>query len=60
MVVPDRRDAKKTNAWIGKGSIGEQAERCMGMHGRAPNAVLVDYFDRGQVLEAQDRLNGFL
>ncbi|KAL8932301.1 MAG: hypothetical protein Q9211_006396 [Gyalolechia sp. 1 TL-2023] len=60
MIVPDRRDATRTNAWKGKGSIGEQAQRCMGMYGRAPGAVLVDYFDRGQVLQAQDRLNGFL
>ncbi|KAL8717651.1 MAG: hypothetical protein Q9225_005124 [Loekoesia sp. 1 TL-2023] len=58
MEVPDRRDAKRTNAWKGKGSIGEQAERCMGMYGRAPVAVLVDYFDRGEVFKAQDRLNG--
>ncbi|KAI4174751.1 MAG: hypothetical protein LQ343_002122 [Gyalolechia ehrenbergii] len=60
MAVPDRRDAKRTNAWVGKGSIGEQAERCIGMYGRAPAAVLVDYFDRGQVFKAQDRLNGLL
>ena len=59
MEVPDRRDAKETNAWMGKGSIGEQAGRCIGMYGRAPAAVLVDYFDRGQVFEAQDKLNGF-
>lgn len=59
MVVPNRRDAKKTNAWKGRGSIGEQAERCSGMYGKAPAAVLVDYFDRGEVFKAQDALNGF-
>ncbi|KAL9016349.1 MAG: hypothetical protein Q9185_006295 [Variospora sp. 1 TL-2023] len=59
MVVPNRRDAKQTNAWRGKGSIGEQAERCGGMYGKAPAAVLVDYFDRGQVFKAQNGLNGF-
>ncbi|KAI4144654.1 MAG: hypothetical protein L6R39_004100 [Caloplaca ligustica] len=59
MEVPDRRDARRTNAWRGKGSIGEQAERCAGSYGKAPAVVLVDYFDRGEVFKAQDTLNGF-
>lgn len=59
MEVPDRRDAARTNAYRGKGGIGEQAERCAGLHGKAPAAVLVDYFDRGEVFKAQDALNGF-
>ncbi|KAL9597270.1 MAG: hypothetical protein Q9219_005251 [cf. Caloplaca sp. 3 TL-2023] len=59
MEVPDRRDAGRTNSWRGKGSIGEQAERCMGIYGRAPAAVLVDYFDRGEAIMSQNRLNGF-
>ncbi|KAL8904461.1 MAG: hypothetical protein Q9207_003259 [Kuettlingeria erythrocarpa] len=58
VVIPNRRDAKKTNAWKGRGGIGEQAERCSGMYGKAPTAVLVDYFDRGEVFRAQDALNG--
>ncbi|KAL8701526.1 MAG: hypothetical protein Q9224_000464 [Gallowayella concinna] len=57
--VPNRRDAKKTNAWMGKSSIGEHTGRCADMYGRKPAAVLVDYFDRGEVFKAQDRLNGF-
>ncbi|KAI4126689.1 MAG: hypothetical protein LQ338_003629 [Usnochroma carphineum] len=59
MEVPDRRDASNTNAWRGKGSIGEQAGRCAGVWGKAPAAVLVDYFDRGEVFKAQGGLNGF-
>ena len=58
MEVPDRRDGAKTNAWEGKGSIGAQAELCMGLYGRAPAAILVDYFDRGEVFRAQNALNG--
>ena len=58
MDLPDRRDARKTNAAKGVGSIGAQAELCMGMHGRAPNGVLVDYFDKGDVFAVQNQLNG--
>ena len=59
MEVPDRRDAGRTNMKEGKGSVGEQVGRCMEMHeGRKPKAVLVDYFEKGQVFEVQDELNG--
>ena len=59
MLVPDRRDAKKTNAVKGKGSIGEQVTLCERMHGgRKPKGVLVDYFEVGGVFEAQDLING--
>ncbi|PSK42065.1 hypothetical protein B9Z65_3979 [Elsinoe australis] len=56
--VPDRLAAPKTNAAMGKGSIGEQAEICRDVHGRWPNCVLVDWFDEGDVFEAQRRMNG--
>ena len=56
--IPDRRDATKTNALKGRGSIGAQAQLCIGMHGRPPSAILVDYFDKGKVIEAQNMLNG--
>lgn len=58
--VPNRRDAKKTNAAEGEGSIGAQAALCEQKHGHKPKVVLVNYFDVGQVLKAQDRLNGIL
>ncbi|KAL9613408.1 MAG: hypothetical protein Q9167_002056 [Letrouitia subvulpina] len=58
VMVPDRRDAARTNAATGNGSIGAQAELCMRMHGRAPAAILVDYFDKGEVFKVQNALNG--
>ncbi|KAI4164636.1 MAG: hypothetical protein LQ342_001610 [Letrouitia transgressa] len=58
VMVPDRRDAARTNAATGEGSIGAQAELCMRMHGRAPAAILVDYFDKGEVFKVQNALNG--
>ncbi|KAL8736300.1 MAG: hypothetical protein Q9166_000455 [cf. Caloplaca sp. 2 TL-2023] len=57
--VPNRRDAAKTNALMGKSSIGAHTRSCMALYGRAPAAVLVDYFDKGEVFKAQDWLNGF-
>ncbi len=57
--VPNRRDAARPNSWGGTSGIGTHAQRCIGMHGHAPGAVLVNYFDKGEVFKAQDRLNGF-
>lgn len=59
MDVPDRRDARKTNAAVGSESIGAQVRLCQQEHGRAPKGILVDYFDKGDVFEVQDALNGF-
>ena len=56
--VPDDADDKTTNAATGKGSIGAQADICIGLYGRAPWGVLVDYFDKGDVFTAQNTLNG--
>ncbi|KAL8738201.1 MAG: hypothetical protein Q9181_000972 [Wetmoreana brouardii] len=59
-LVPDRRDASKTNAWEGRSGIEKHVGMCMGMYGgRKPGAVLVDYFDKGETLKAQALLNGF-
>ncbi|KAL9045226.1 MAG: hypothetical protein Q9214_001703 [Letrouitia sp. 1 TL-2023] len=58
VMVPDRRDAARTNAATGNGSIGAQAELCMRIHGRAQAAILVDYFDKGEVFKVQNALNG--
>ena len=58
MDVPDRRDARKTNAASGSESIGAQVDLCRKEHGRAPKGILVDYFENGDVLKVQDALNG--
>ena len=59
MEVPNRRDAKKTNALSGDGSIGAQAELCQTSHGgKKPRVIMVNYFDVGEVLKAQSILNG--
>ena len=59
MDLPDRRDARKTNAASGVGSLGAQAKLCGEVHGRAPVGLLVDYVDQGEGIRAQDMLNGF-
>ena len=56
--MPDRGALRQTNAADGVGSIGAQADLCIGLYGRAPVGVLVDFFDQGDVFTAQDRLNG--
>ncbi|KAJ5363818.1 uncharacterized protein N7496_009531 [Penicillium cataractarum] len=57
--IPDRGAASTTNAATGKGSIGAQAAECEALYNRAPNAVLLDFVDKGNVMEAQNQLNGF-
>lgn len=57
--VPARQRAGITNAATGKGSIGAQAALCAGLYGRAPNLVLADFVDKGDVITAQKNLNGF-
>ncbi|KAJ5824611.1 hypothetical protein N7447_006951 [Penicillium robsamsonii] len=57
--IPARHQAGTTNAATGRGSIGAQAALCAGLHGRAPNVVLVDFVDKGDVITAQKNLNGF-
>ena len=58
MNVPDRRDARKTNAATGGESIGAQVSLCQKEHGRAPKGILVDYSEKEEVLKVQDALNG--
>lgn len=57
--VPDRVHAARTNAATGDGSIGSQASLCEGLYDRAPNAVLLDFVDKGDAINAQNDLNGF-
>ena len=56
--IPDALAASKTNAAAGNGSIGAQAVICVGLYGRYPNVVLLDYIDKGQWSKAQDSMNG--
>ena len=58
IAVPKKADAAQTNAASGVDSIGAQAATCTKLYGRNPNCVLVDYEDKGQVLHAQNTLNG--
>lgn len=57
--VPNRGAADHTNAATGDGSIGAQASECAALYKHAPNVVLADFVDKGQVIKAQDQLNGF-
>ncbi|KAJ5942999.1 hypothetical protein N7516_003167 [Penicillium verrucosum] len=57
--IPARQRADTTNAATGQGSIGAQAALCAGLYGRAPNLVLADFVDKGDVITAQNNLNGF-
>ena len=61
MVVPNRRDAPRTNAADeNPSSILVRARLCERLHGgKKPRVILVDYFERGQVKKAEDILNGF-
>jgi hypothetical protein len=58
VLIPDTDSNFATNAATGEGSIGAQAELCKSTWGRWPNVMLVDMFSRGNVFEAQHRLNG--
>ncbi|KAJ5542535.1 hypothetical protein N7535_004957 [Penicillium sp. DV-2018c] len=59
VLIPDREHSGTTNAATGSGSIGAQAALCAGLYGRAPNVVLADFVDKGEVIKAQNSLNGF-
>lgn len=56
--IPDNAADATTNAATGTGSVGAQADLCVGVYGRKPKGVLVDFWEKGEVLKAQDALNG--
>ena len=56
--IPDRKDVAKTNAMTGDGSVGAQVNLCSELWGVRPWGVLVDYFEKGQVIRLQNQLNG--
>ncbi|KAJ5803562.1 uncharacterized protein N7503_006012 [Penicillium pulvis] len=57
--IPDRDAAATTNAASGGGSLGAQAKECEALYDHAPNVMLADFVDKGEVIEAQNDLNGF-
>ncbi len=57
-MVPDRKDVARTNAMRGEGSVGAQVQLCSDAWGERPWGVLVDYFEKGQVVKLQNQLNG--
>jgi hypothetical protein len=59
VLIPDRDKADATNAATGEGSIGAQATLCEGLYNRAPHVLLADFVDKGDVILAQNALNGF-
>lgn len=59
VLIPDRDHASITNAATGDGSIGAQAVECEALYNHAPNAMLADFVDKGDVIAAQNAQNGF-
>ena len=57
VLVPDNGADFQTNAATGQGSIGDQVGICEGLYGRRPNFVMLDMFNRGDWLEAQQAMN---
>ena len=47
VLIPNLRDIDKTNADHGKGSVGAAMDLCTDTWGRAPNFLLVDFYNRG-------------
>ena len=58
ILIPDNPRDQQTNAATGSGSIGAQVALCEGIYKRNPKAVLVDYFDKGDVFTAERSMNG--
>lgn len=57
--VPDIDNITVTNAASGPvGNLGDAATSCTAAYGKAPNFILVDFFEHGAAIETVDRLNG--
>lgn len=57
--VPDEAAAGATNAFEpGRGGLGDAARTCQGVYERAPNFLLVDWFEAGPAVRTVDALNG--
>lgn len=59
-LAPDKAQLNVTNAVSGPGSLGQQAADCIAQNGRAPNFMLVDFYDYGEgsVFQVAASLNG--
>ncbi|KAG6911603.1 hypothetical protein DXG01_011906 [Tephrocybe rancida] len=58
--VPDVDNANITNAATGAGSLGEQVNTCIAANSRAPNFLLVDFYEygSGSVFQVAATING--
>ena len=57
--VPNEQAANETNApGQAVGNLGQAASACAQEYGKAPNFILVDFFDQGPAIATVDALNG--
>lgn len=58
--APDVANANSTNSVDGVGGLGIQVQTCVADHGRAPNFLLVDFYEYGggSVFEVAASING--
>ncbi|KAF8640702.1 hypothetical protein AX17_000358 [Amanita inopinata Kibby_2008] len=58
--VPDVDQANVTNSATGPGSLGAQVSTCVAQYGRAPNFMLVDFYEfgAGSVFQVAASING--
>ncbi|KAF7307121.1 PLC-like phosphodiesterase [Mycena indigotica] len=58
--VPDIDRANVTNSASGPGSLGAQVDTCVAANGRAPNFMLVDFYEYGggSVFQVAAQING--
>jgi hypothetical protein len=55
---PNETYANTTNAETGYGSLGASVSNCSSVYGKAPWAVLVDFFNVGPAMASVDKANG--
>lgn len=55
---PNETYANVTNAQTGYGSLGVSVDNCTTVYGKAPNFVLVDFFNVGPAIASVDQANG--
>lgn len=57
--APDEANITNTNAPADRpGNMGDEAKKCQREWGKAPNFILVDFFDQGPAIATVDELNG--
>jgi hypothetical protein len=55
---PNSTYVNVTNAETGLGSLGTRLDNCTSVYSKAPNFVLVDFFNVGPAMESVDQANG--